>query len=141
MKIRLLLVVVAGVFAASAFHAAVGAQAPSSVLAGVYTAEQAKRGEAIYAAECAACHGEKLTGQDPIPALAGADFVSHFKTVGELFDKTSTTMPAIAPGSLSATQVAEVIAHVLAVNKYPAGSTELPSKVEALTAIALEPPK
>ncbi len=141
MKIRFVMVVVAGVFMASAFHAVAGAQAPSSVLAGVYTAEQAKRGQAIYAENCAACHGETLAGQDPIPALEGADFVARWKNVGELFDKTSTSMPAMAPGSLTGPQVAEVLAHVLAVNKYPAGTTELPSKVEALTAIKIEPPK
>ena len=50
-------------------------------------------------------------------------------------------MPAIAPGSLSPEQVADVIAHILSVNKYPAGATALPSKVEALTAIQMEPRK
>ena len=38
-------------------------------------------------------------------------------------------------------QVADVLAHILSVNKYPAGSTELPSKVDALTAIKIEPGK
>jgi S-disulfanyl-L-cysteine oxidoreductase SoxD len=141
MKIRFMLVVVATVLAASAFYAVVGAQAPASVLAGAYTADQAKRGADLYAKECAACHGDTLTGMDPIPPLAGSDFQSHFKTVGELFDKTSTTMPAIAPGSLTAEQVADVLAYILSVNKYPAGSTALPSKVEALTTIKMESAK
>src|SRR5688572_5786373 len=101
MKIRFPLIIVAGVFSASAFHEAAGAQAPASVLAGVYTADQAKKGAATYAKECAACHGEALTGQDPIPPLQGAAFLTRWKNVGELFEKTSTTMPALAPGSLS----------------------------------------
>jgi S-disulfanyl-L-cysteine oxidoreductase SoxD len=141
MKIRFVLVGVTALITALTFYAVVGAQAPASVLAGAYTAAQAKRGADLYAKECAACHGDTLAGMDPIPALAGADFVSHYKTVGELFDKTSTTMPAIAPGSLTAEQVADVIAHILSVNKYPAGSTDLPSKVDALTAIKIEPSK
>ena len=139
MKIRFVLAVVAGVFTASAFST-IAAQGPS-VLAGSYTAEQAKRGETIYANECAACHGEQLGGQDPIPALAGADFQMRWKNVGELFEKIQTTMPAISPGSLSGMQVADVIAHMLAINKYPAGKTELPSKMEALTPIKIEPSK
>jgi S-disulfanyl-L-cysteine oxidoreductase SoxD len=139
MRIRFISLAVTTVLTASAFYAVVGAQAPASVLAGAYTAAQAKRGADLYAKECAACHGDTLSGMDPIPALAGADFVSHFKNVGELFDKTSTTMPAIAPGSLSAEQVADVLAHILSVNKYPEGSTELPSKVDALTPIKIEP--
>ena len=141
MKIRFVLVGVTTVFTALTCYAVVGAQAPASVTAGAYTEAQAKRGADLYAKECAACHGDTLAGMDPIPALAGSDFQSHFKTVGELFDKTSTTMPAIAPGSLTAEQVADVLAHILSVNKYPAGSTELPSKVEALTVIKIEPSK
>ena len=141
MRIRFVLVAVTTVFTASAFYAVVGAQAPTSVLAGAYSAAQAKRGADLYAKECAACHGDTLSGMDPIPALAGADFVSHWKNVGELFDKTSTTMPAIAPGSLTAEQVADVLAHILSVNKYPAGATDLPSKVDALTPIKIEPSK
>jgi quinoprotein glucose dehydrogenase len=139
MRIRFVLAVVAGVFTASTFYT-VAAQGPS-VLAGSYTEEQAKRGATIYASECAACHGEQLAGMDPIPGLAGADFQARWKNVGELFEKIQTTMPAISPGSMSAMQVAEVIAHMLAVNKYPAGTAELPSKMEALTAIKIEPSK
>jgi len=33
-----------------------------SVWDGVYTAEQAKRGEALYANNCASCHGSALGG-------------------------------------------------------------------------------
>jgi mono/diheme cytochrome c family protein len=139
MNIKRAMVVVTGVFAASAFTAAARAQAPASVNAGVYTAEQAKRGAAIYAENCAACHGEALTGNDPIPALSGADFQKKWQNVGELFDKTSTSMPAMAPGSLTGQQVADVLAHVLSVNKYPAGSTELAAKLEPLVLIKIEP--
>ena len=49
-----------------------GAQAPArSVTQGVYTADQAKRGEGIYKEQCAACHGDNLEGSGPMPALAG----------------------------------------------------------------------
>src|SRR5919204_5676686 len=109
MKIRFVVVALTTIFTASAFYPVLGAQAPTSVLGGAYTAEQAKRGAELYAKECAACHGDTLAGMDPIPALSGADFVSHWKNVGELFDKTSTTMPAIAPGSLTSEQVADVL--------------------------------
>jgi S-disulfanyl-L-cysteine oxidoreductase SoxD len=141
MKIRSLLFVTTGLFGAVALQATMGAQAPASVLGGVYTAEQAKRGQALYAENCAACHGDTLTGNDPIPALAGADFVGRWKNVGELFDKISTSMPAMAPGSMTGPQVADVLAHMLSVNKYPAGTTELASKVEPLLVIKIEPVK
>jgi cytochrome c len=38
------------------------AQAPTSVWGGVYTPDQAKRGEALYKQECASCHGDALEG-------------------------------------------------------------------------------
>jgi quinoprotein glucose dehydrogenase len=129
------------VFAASVSYVSVGAQGPTSVLGGVYTEEQAKRGAPIYAEQCAACHGETLTGSDPIPALAGADFQTHYKNVGELFDKISASMPAMAPGSLTGAQVAEVVAYMLSVNKYPAGTTALADKAEQLAQIKIEPSK
>jgi quinoprotein glucose dehydrogenase len=141
MKNRIPFVALTGVCVASLAAAALGAQAPSSVTAGVYTDAQAKRGATLYAENCAACHGDTLGGNDPIPALSGSDFLGRWKNVGELFDKTSTSMPAMAPGSLTGAQVADVIAHMLAVNKYPAGSAELDSKVEVLMAIKIEPAK
>jgi quinoprotein glucose dehydrogenase len=130
MKIRIPFLVPAGVCVASLAAAGLGAQAPASVNGGVYTAEQAKRGAMLYAENCAACHGDTLQGNDPIPALSGSDFLGRWKSVGELFDKTSTSMPAMAPGSLTGAQVADVIAHML-----------VDSKVEPLTAIKIEPAK
>ena len=139
MNIKGAWLVVTGLFAASVFGAAAVAQEPSSVKGGVYTEEQAKRGAMVYAEQCASCHGDLLTGNDPIPALAGADFQKKWQNVGELFDKTSTSMPALAPGSLTGQQVADVLAHILSINKYPAGTTELASKVEPLVQIKIEP--
>ena len=141
MHIEFAMVVVTGLFAVSVFSASAGAQAPASVNAGVYTAEQAMRGAVLYAENCASCHGDTLGGNDPIPALSGADFQKKWQNVGELFDKTSTSMPAMAPGSLTGAQVADVLAHVLSVNKYPVGTTELASKLEPLVLIKIEPAK
>jgi quinoprotein glucose dehydrogenase len=141
MRLKGILVLGVGVFGLTALHVTAGAQAPASVTAGVYTADQAKRGATIYAENCASCHGDTLAGNDPIPSLSGADFQGKWKTVGDLFDKTSTSMPAMAPGSLSGPQVADVLAYVLSVNKYPAGSTELAGKLEPLMQITIEPAK
>jgi S-disulfanyl-L-cysteine oxidoreductase SoxD len=141
MNVRIPFAVAAVVFMAFAFHAIAIAQGPASALAGVYTADQAKRGAMVYAENCAACHGDALLGNEPIPALAGFEFQAKWKSVGELFEKTSTSMPAMAPGSLTGPQVAEVLAYMLSVNKYPAGTTELASKMEPLMLIKIEPTK
>ena len=88
-------VLIIGVFLAS-LGVAVAAQATRSVNEGVYTADQAKKGEGLYKEQCAACHGDNLEGSGPMPPLAGMDFLANWKgkTLGDLFEKTQTTMPA-----------------------------------------------
>jgi S-disulfanyl-L-cysteine oxidoreductase SoxD len=132
-----------GGFLLSTAYVTVTAQATRSVNEGVYTAEQAKRGEALYKENCSACHGDNLEGSGPMPPLAGKDFLANWqgKTVGDLFDKTSTTMPATAPGSLTPEQAADVISFLLSKDAYPSGSTALESKIEPLSKIKIDSPK
>src|SRR5690348_17578599 len=49
-------------------------QASKTFRQGAYTAEQASRGERIYATKCSMCHGESLGGVEMAPALAGTTF-------------------------------------------------------------------
>ena len=60
--------------AADQHRATVRAQA-KSVNDGVYTEAQAQRGAKLYAEQCAACHGERLTGIEPaVPGLLGLPY-------------------------------------------------------------------
>jgi mono/diheme cytochrome c family protein len=129
-----------GAVAITVLTATMIAQAPKSVSDGVYTADQAKRGEAIYKEQCAACHGDNLEGSGPMPALAGPDFSKSWKgkTVADLFDKTHSSMPATSPGSLTEKQTADVLAYILSMSKFPAGSTELAASIEPLKDISLD---
>ncbi len=93
------------------------AQAPTSsdsrsVWDGVYTEEQAKRGETIYRKECAACHGDILTGGESAPPLTGGAFLANWNglTMGDLFDRIRKTMPQSAPGRLTRQQDADILA-------------------------------
>jgi mono/diheme cytochrome c family protein len=138
---RFVTALVAGVAVLSAAsYLTVQAQGGKSVGDGVYTAEQAKRGEKVYAENCGFCHGDDLKGSDVIPALTGADFAGSWKgkTVADLYEKINTTMPATAPGTLTPAQTAESIAHIFAVAKYPAGTTELPAKMDELKGIRID---
>jgi mono/diheme cytochrome c family protein len=124
------------------FHATLRAQA-TSVADGVYTEEQAKRGATVYSEQCASCHGEKMEGvADLFPALAGDTFVKNWtgKSVGELYEKIATTMPALDPGSMKPDQVADVVADILSVAKYPAGSTALAASADPLKTIQIVAP-
>jgi mono/diheme cytochrome c family protein len=121
----------------------VAAQATRSVNEGVYTADQAMKGEALYKEQCAACHGDNLEGSGPMPPLAGKDFLANWtgKTLGDLYEKTQTTMPATAPGTLTPEQTAEIVAYLLSKDNYPAGAVALEAKLEPLLLIKLEEPK
>ena len=110
---------------------------------GVYTAEQAARGAALYANNCASCHGTALTGGESAPPLTGGEFSSNWNglTVGDLFERIRTSMPADRPGKLTREQNADVIAFMLSVSEFPAGKTELEHQAEALKQIRIEPKK
>jgi S-disulfanyl-L-cysteine oxidoreductase SoxD len=116
------------------------AQASRSVWDGAYTEEQAKRGSAVYAKECAGCHGTALNGGEEAPPLSGGGFLSNWNglTLGDLFERTRTTMPQSDPTKVSRQGHADVLAYVLSVNKFPAGKGELEPKTEVLRQIRFE---
>lgn len=116
------------------------AQATASVWDGIYSAEQAKRGESLYAKECASCHGAALEGRGQAPALSGAEFTANWNgmTVGDLFEKIQSSMPADQPGRLSGDQNAAILAFILSFNKFPAAITELSSDPKRLRQIRIE---
>jgi len=119
------------------------AQAPASVWDGIFSMEQARRGEPLYRQECASCHGEKLEGRGQAPPLVGADFTMDWNgmTVGDLFEKMQTSMPADQPGHLSREQNATLLAFILNANKFPAGAAELSTDGERLRQIRFEAAK
>jgi mono/diheme cytochrome c family protein len=135
----ILLGAVAAGIGGSARDSAAQAAAGKSTFDGVYSDAQSARGEKTSVASCAVCHGDKLAGTDMGPGVAGPAFRENWsgRTVSELFDKVKTTMPANDPGTLSAAATADVVAYILKVNDYPAGSAELPSEMAALSQIKL----
>jgi len=126
--------------AAVFFQSALIGQADRSTWDGVYTAEQAQRGEQLYRKACSSCHGESLEGQGAAPPLAGDDFTSNWKgqTLKDLFEKIQTTMPADHPGTLRREENADLVGFLLSVNKFPGGKTALGSDPEVLGRIRFE---
>src|SRR5579859_6952810 len=114
-----------------------------SVWDGAYTEDQAKRGEALYRKNCAACHGSMLTGGETASPLTGATFFSNWNGLGldELFERIRRSMPQDKPGKLSRQVNADILAYVLSVNKFPPGKTELPAQSEFLKSIKFESTK
>ena len=119
------------------------AETTRSVWDGVYTEEQAKRGEETYKKECASCHGDTLVGGGGASPLTGGNFLSNWNglTLGDLYDRIRKTMPQGSPGKLNRQQDADVLAYLLSFNKFPAGKTELQKQVEFLREIRFETTK
>ena len=68
----------------------------ASIWSGVFTAEQAKRGNDAYQASCAACHGSDLHATDPEAAdLTGPAIRAKWngKTLQDRFETIRDTMP------------------------------------------------
>jgi S-disulfanyl-L-cysteine oxidoreductase SoxD len=114
-----------------------------SVWDGVYTEEQAKRGEAVYHKECASCHADTLIGGGGAAPLTGGNFLSNWNglTLGDLFDRIRKTMPQGNLGKLTKQQDADVLSYILSFNKFPAGKAELQRQVEFLREIRFEATK
>lgn len=130
-------------FAVGLTYPVLFAQTTSSTRDGVYSADQEQRGKTSYGSLCASCHGEDLAGSGPSPALSGDDFLGNWsgQTVGDLFNKIQTTMPATKPGSLTREQTADLVAYILSANKFPAGKTGLPTDADSLKKIQFEKPQ
>jgi len=92
----------------------------------VYSAGQAARGQQLYKAQCAECHGNGLEGTSG-PPLVGNSFLSNWSAqpLANLVDKIQKTMPFNLPASLSKSQSTDLAAYVLQAGKFPAGQAEL----------------
>ncbi len=110
---------------------AVRTQAPSTS-DGVYTAEQATKGQALYAQTCESCHQPaKFTGAEWTRAYVG-------RPLAEI-DGAMAEMPADNPGTLTRDDIGALIAYFLHMNKYPAGQTPLSGTADALKSIMVTP--
>jgi mono/diheme cytochrome c family protein len=143
MPVKAVCFVVAGVATIALSHsAAIAYQTkPRSVWDGVYSEEQAKRAEPLYADKCASCHAAQLTGSDA-PALVGAEFNANWTdlTLNDLSQRIRLTMPADSPGSLSSPQVADIIALMLKRGAMPSGTADLvPDAMREIKYLASKP--
>jgi mono/diheme cytochrome c family protein len=120
------------------------AQPRQSVWDGVYSEEQASRGQTLFQQSCARCHGANLAGTFETPPLVGR-FIPYWSgtTMDVLFDYVSTAMPLDRPGSLGPSANAAITAFLLKANGFPAGTKEFGSMGEAQKTISFDaaPPR
>ena len=110
---------------------------------GVYTDAQAARGQSQYATYCSNCHRDDLTGYNGV--LQGNRFMEKYReaSLHMLFDKTKTTMPRGAAGTLSDQTYLDIVSYLLKMNQFPVGSeelsTELLPKIQVVSKTGPEP--
>ena len=78
-----------------------------------YIAAQVKTGATVYKQQCLSCHGARLQGVAG-PALTGPAFAHANLNVGQIDAIVTKQMPLTAPGSLSKSTYAAVMAYILA---------------------------
>jgi mono/diheme cytochrome c family protein len=119
--------------------------ATKTIWDGIYTEEQARRGERVFKSECSYCHRDDLAGgflDDGVgraPALAGprafgSSLVERWKdlTLTDMVASIAATMPQQRPTSLTLQAYVDVVGYLFSKNNIPAGSVELPVDVETL---------
>ena len=110
--------------------------------AGLYTTEQAERGEVVYEEKCSSCHGGM---RDITPGMAALLADRTFRSgwtgrpLGELFGMIRETMPQDDPGTLSLGQTADLVAYILSSNRFSTGETVLQNDIDALMEIPFGP--
>ena len=107
---------------------------PSSALTtltGVYTDQQASRGESIYRNMCLACHDDS--------DHTGAVFKQNWdtRTAFDLFETIRTTMPNDDPGRLPREDYSSIVAYLFKVNRMPSGKKPLPADSLGLKQIVI----
>ena len=98
--------------------------AARTTTAGIYSSEQADRGQAVFDAKCHSCHGAEFEGGTLAPALKGSEFLAPFqgKPLRRIYSRIISTMPPDDIGSLTESETLTLVALVLRANGYSDGA-------------------
>jgi len=103
-----------------------------SVLDSVFSVIQVERGTITYEESCGVCHQPaQFTGSAFIDAWKG-------QTVFDFFSLVKTTMPYGSPSSLTNRNYTDILAYLLSLNGFPAGSADMPSNTRILKQIRID---
>jgi len=124
----------------SVLSAAQAAAKAATVADGIYSADQAKRGQMKYTQACSSCHQADLSGSDQAPGLVGGDFLDRWdgQSVADLADRIRTSMPADDVGSLTTPMSVDIVAYILQANSFQAGSEEMKPDRTALKTVMIK---
>jgi len=100
----------------------IGQTADRTIRDQVYSDAQASRGAATYNTKCSECHDGGMG-----PSLTGNEFLGSWdnKTLRTLYSRILSTMPSDDPGSLTETEVLDLVAYLVRANRFPSGDKAL----------------
>lgn len=134
---RLALSIAALVFmtgSARAQDSAAAAKPERPASTGVFSQQQAGRGEGVYQTSCQSCHAKTEYTGDKFKVA----WVS--RTAFDIFDVIKSQMPEDNPGSLERQQYVDIVAYILSLNAYPAAQGELPGDDDGLKKVRIDNP-
>jgi len=104
-----------------------------SVLDGVFSEAQAKRGQIAYTTYCSACHGDVLEGVSA-PELTGSHFLERWREdmLDTIYNFIRENMPqgrAADAGRIPDSEYLDILVHMLNMNGYRAGASDLTADV------------
>lgn len=100
---------------------------PAAEPAGAFfSVEQVERGRDVFVSVCSDCHYVSEVSDRTFR------FSWRRRTVGDLFEVVSETMPDDDPGALEAGQYADVVAYILSLNGFEPGADDMPADAAAL---------
>jgi mono/diheme cytochrome c family protein len=108
-----------------------GGSPARSTMGGVYTAEQARKGQELFGGLCRSCHTSPAHTPDFKGAWTG-------RLLSGLFEFIQSEMPKDNPGTLTAQEVVLMLAYTLNALGMPAGDAELPADAAALAQIRID---
>ena len=115
------MVILVGLLCLGTVGATLAAGQGRTVWDGIYTDQQADRGEPLYQDACASCHAQDLSGGQMVPELMGGEFVWNWSglTIGQLFERLRISMLQEDPASVSRQEKADILAFILRGERVP----------------------
>jgi mono/diheme cytochrome c family protein len=108
--------------------------AAATILDGVFTAEQAARGQQIAQANCFGCHSQNEWSNPMFLSVWSGRPVAGF------VQNIQATMPYDSPGRLTRQEYTDIFSYMLRLNNAPPGQAELPSDDAGLNTIQMVRP-
>jgi cytochrome c len=103
-----------------------------------FTDAQAAKGQSLYSANCALCHGTQLEGVYA-PALSGPNGNLHLMPMSAVYGYMTVTMPVGNGGGLSREDYVDIMAFLLKEHGHKPGSSPLTASVAATSTAVLGP--